>query len=195
MLGSSTLRNYSSYVHLGFDARKGDLTLDEIIRIVKAQKKNFIQKEPITTRVAANVALEDNPLVRCIPRFIKKPIINLVNTLKGDRYCTQTLSNVGDIKLPASVARHVRDIDFILGRQLNRSGACACASFGDRLNLNFTRNITESVFERYFLGWLDRVGLEASLQFYDVAEHSTAAQPVLPMQRVRIGWSGTPFVI
>ena len=195
MFGKQTLRNFSSYVHLGFDASKGDLSLDEIIKIVRAQKASFIQKAPLTTRVAANVALEDNVAVRCIPRLIKKPIINLVNRVKGDRYCTHTLSNVGDIKLPASVAEHVRDIDFILGRQLSRSGACACASFGGRLNLNFTRSIAESAFERHFLGWLDRVGLEPSVQFYDVAEHQTAAQPALPMQRVRIGWSGTPFVI
>ena len=194
MFGRETLRNFSSYVHLGFDARKGDLTLDEIIRIVRSQKARFVQREPLTTRVAANVALEDNPLVRCIPRFIKKPIINTVNLLKGDRYCTHTLSNIGNIKLPDQVAAHVRDIDFILGRQLSRSGACACASFGDHLNMNFTRCIANSAFERYFLGWIDREGLEASLQLYDVAEHQTAIQQVIPMERARIGWSGTPFV-
>ena len=195
MFGRKTLRNFSSYVHLGFDARKGDLSLNEIIQIVRAQKKSFIQKAPITTRVAANVALEDNVAVRCIPRLIKKPIINLVNRLKGDRYCTHTLSNLGNINLPESMAEHVRDIDFILGRAISRSGACACASFGDRLNLNFSRCIAETVFERYFLGWLDRVGLEPSVQIFDVAEHQTRAQRVLPMHRVRIGWSGTPFVI
>ena len=147
--------------------------------------------------MAANVALEDNLAIRCIPRMIKKPIINLVNTLKGDRYCSYTLSNLGDIKLPESVAAHVRDVDFLLGRARGRSGACACASFGGRLNMNFTRGIAESNFERLFLGWLDRIGIDSSVQFTDVAERTPAGIQTLriPERRVRIGWSGTPFVI
>lgn len=197
LFGSKTLRNFSSYVHLGIDAGRGDLTFKEIVATVRAQKERYVKKGPITTRVAANVALEDNVAVRCIPRLIKKPIINLVNSLKGDRYCSYTLSNIGDIKLPESVAEHVRDIDFLLGRARGKSGSCACASFNGRLNLNFTRRIEESVFERYFLSWLDRIGIEASVQFTSVAEHKEARyQPLpIPMRRVRIGWSGTPFVI
>lgn len=197
LFGSKTLRNFSSYVHLGIDAGKGDLTFKEIVATVRAQKEHYVKKGPITTRVAANVALEDNVAIRCIPRLIKKPIINLVNSLKGDRYCSYTLSNIGDIKLPESVAEHVRDIDFLLGRARGKSGSCACASFNGRLNLNFTRRIEESVFERYFLSWLDRIGIDASVQFTSVAEHKEAQyQPLpIPMRRVRIGWSGTPFVI
>lgn len=199
MFNKKTLRNFSSYVHLGFDARKGDWTLDEIIKAVHRQKAEFVKKAPITTRVAANVALEDNFAIRCIPRMIKKPIINLINSLKGDRYCSYTLSNIGDIKLPESMAAHIRDVDFLLGRARGKSGACACASFGGRLNLNFTRKIAESEFERRFVGWLDKVGIDASLHFETVASPKSESFFPLPMplreRRVRIGWSGTPFVI
>ena len=197
MFGKKTLRNFSSYVHLGFDASKGDWTLPEIIKTVHSQKEEFVSKSPLTTRVAANVALEDNLAVRCIPRFIKKPIINLINSLKGDRYCSYTLSNIGEIKLPDEMAAHVRDVDFLLGRARGKSGSCACASFGGRLNLNFTRKIAQSEFERRFVGWLDKVGIDASLRFETVA--SPQEQALFPMRlrenRVRIGWSGTPFVI
>ena len=197
MFGKRTLRNFSSYVHLGFDASKGDWTLEEIIRTVRRQKADFVKKTPITTRVAANVALEDNFVIRCIPRMIKKPIINLINRLKGDRYCSYTLSNIGDIRLPESVAAHVRDVDFLLGRALGKSGSCACASFGDHLNLNFTRKIAESEFERRFVGWLDTVGLDATLRFETVASPEAKSYFPMPLheRRVRIGWSGTPFVI
>ena len=197
LFNKKTLRNFSSYVHLGIDASKGDWTLDEIVKTVHRQKADFVNKVPITNRVAANVALEDNVAIRCIPRLVKKPIINLMQTLKGDRYCSQTLSNIGEIKLPESVAAHVRDIDFLLGRARGKSGACACASFGGRLNLNFTRRISESVFERFFLSWLDKIGVDCSVQFTTVAEHRDIhCLPLpIPMQRVRIGWNRTPFVI
>ena len=197
MFDSDTLRNFSSYVHLGVDVSRGDYSLEQIIEQVKLQKENYIKEAPITARVAANVALEENILVRCIPRFIKKPIINMVNSIKGDRYCTHTLSNIGNIKVPEAMAAYIRDINFTLGRARGRSGACACASFGDRLNLNFTRKIEESIFERYFLGWLDAIGLDASVQFETVAEpRPRRSAPVnIPMQRAHIGWNASTIII
>ena len=193
---SKTLRNFSSYVHLGINVKHGELSLEEIIRSISAQKDKAVREVPLTRRVAANVALEDNFAIRCIPRLIKKPIINLIHHLKGDRYCSQALSNLGDIKLPASVAEHVRDIDFALGRTRGRSGSCACASFGGRLNMNFTRRITESDFERFFISRLDEVGIEAYIRFETVTERRNSSETVtIPMHRVRLGWSGAPLII
>ena len=197
LFDSRTLRNFSSYVHLGINVKDSDLPLEEIVAMVHSQKERYVKEAPLVRRVAANVALEDNFAIRCIPRLIKKPIINLINSLKGDRYCSYTLSNIGDIKLPDCVAEYVRDIDFTLGRARGKSGSCACASFGDRLNLNFSRRIAESEFERFFLLWLDKIGIEASVKFETVSERSTAThiRSYIPMQRVHIGWSGTPLVI
>ena len=197
LFDSRTLRNFSSYVHLGVNVKDGDLPLEEIISAIHAQKANYVKEAPLVRRVAANVALEDNIAIRCIPRLIKKPIINLINSLKGDRYCSYTLSNIGNIKLPGCVAEYVRDIDFTLGRARGKSGSCACASFGDRLNLNFSRRIAESEFERFFLARLDKIGIEASVKFETVSEHRPAPdlRAYIPMRRVRIGWSGTPLVI
>ena len=197
MFDSKTLRNFSSYVHLGVNVSKGNFTLEEIISTVRSQKERFVKEAPLARRVAANVALEDNIAIRCIPRLIKKPIINLINSLKGDRYCSYTLSNIGQIKIPDCIAEYVRDVDFTLGRARGKSGSCACASFGDRLNLNFSRKITESQFERYFLAWLDKIGLEASVMFETVSDGSTApaAEQHLPMQLVQLGWRKVPLVI
>jgi len=195
LFDSKTLRNFSSYVHLGINVGRGDYTFKEILTAVHHQKKRYVKEGPLTTRVAANVALEDNIAIRCIPRLIKKPIINLINRLKGDRYCSQTLSNIGNIKLPESVAEYVRDIDFILGRARDRSGACACASFGGRLNMNFTRKITESQFERFFMGRLDAIGIDASVQFNTVAEHQEQHSISIPMQLASLGWNRKPLII
>ena len=196
IFGCRTLRNFSSYVHLGVDVSKGDLPLEEIIAAVRAQKKEYVQKAPLTTRVAANVALEDNLAVRCLPRFIKRPCINIVNKLKGDRYASQTLSNLGDVRLPASVAAHVRDVDFILGRAMGKSGACACASFGGHLNLNFTRRIKENDFERNFLTQLGQIGINARVLFDTVAEKNNRYEAIrIPMRPVRIGRLGAPLFI
>lgn len=193
----STLRNFSSYVHLGVDVKHGDYPLDEIISIVRNQKKELVSKENLTTKVNANVALEDNLAIRCLPRFIKRPCINLVNRIKGDRYCSYTLSNIGNIELPESVAAHVRDIDFVLGRALGKSGAGACVSFGGRVNLNMSRRIADSLFERNFLKELDAAGIDVNVLFDTVAERNALKWPAerQPMRLARIDWAGTPFVI
>ena len=177
IFSSRTLRNFSSYVHLGIDVRNGEIPFAEILEEVKLQKKLFANPRRLTTRVAGNVALEDNLAIRSIPLFIKKPVINFINTHKGDNYCSQTLSNIGNISLPEPMRPHVRDIDFILGRSVKRSGACACLSYGGRLNLNFSRRIAEHDFEDRFIENMRSLGLDSCVKSYRPSEEYCIPKP------------------
>lgn len=165
IFGRKTLRNFSSYVHLSLDVRNGNLPFDEIVRDVKYQKQLLVQPRRITTRVAANVALEDNAAIGIIPLFIKRPIINLINHLKGDNYTTYTLSNIGQIELPAQLAAHVRDLDFMLGRTRQTSGSCACVSYDGRMVLNLSRKIAEDAVEQTFIRRLHELGLSPEVLY------------------------------
>ena len=122
----------------------------------------------LESKIAKNVELEDNRAIAAIPRFLKKPIIDIINKLKGDRYCTHTLSNIGRIELPASLRPYVREVDFILGRQRGNSGASACTGYGDSLFLNMSRKIAEHGFEDAFLQQLRALGIQAETQETDV---------------------------
>ena len=164
IFGSRTLRNFSSYVYLGLDVSNGYLGFDDALREVKYQKRLYMQPGRLTRRIAANVALEDNLGIRMIPLFIKKPIINLINFLKGDNYGTYTFSNIGNVELPEGVAAHVRDINFVLGRTRGRSGSCAGVSFGGRMYLNFTRKIVQDDFERIFTRKLRELGIWSRIE-------------------------------
>ncbi len=197
LFNSRTMRNFSSYVHVGVDVKNGEYTLAELVEAARVQKRDFARREPLTTRVNANVALEDNLAIRCLPRFIKRPCINLVNRLKGDRYCSNTLSNIGNITLPECMAAHVRDIDFVLGRALGKSGSSACVSYGGRLNLNMSRRIADTSFERCFLRQLDMAGIDSNVLFDTVSKRKSLMWPPVrqQMRLVRIGWPGTPLVI
>ena len=164
VFNSKTLRNFSSYVYLGLDTTNGDISFEEALREVKYQKRLYVQPARLTKRIAANVALEDNFAIRCIPLFIKKPVINLINYLKGDKYGTYTLSNLGNVELPEGMAEHVKDVHFILGRTRKRSGSCACVSCGDTLNLDFSRKIAEDDMERIFVRRLRELGVWATVE-------------------------------
>lgn len=168
IFGSRTLRNYSSYVNLGVDVADGYRSFDEILREVVSQKNTLTSPACLESKVAANVSLEENPGVRMIPLIFKKPIIDIVNRLHGDRFCSQTLSNIGNVKLPEEMQAHVKDLDFVLGRQRGNSGAAAAIGYGDTLNVNFSRGIAESRFEIFFRQQLLGLGIhseELSLEY------------------------------
>ena len=187
IFGSRTLRNFASYVYLGLDVTNGDYSFEDALREVKLQKRLYMQPARLVRRIAANVALEDNLGIRLIPLFIKKPIINLINFLKGDNYGTYTFSNIGNVELPEAVAAHVKDLNFVLGRTRGRSGSCAAVSCGDRLNLNFTRKIAEDDFERIFVRKLRELGIWAKVHvpappLRPLVGHETGAKRVFRNQ-------------
>jgi len=164
IFGGSTLRNFSSYVILGVDVRNGYLDFDRILEVVSAQKRLYAMPSQLEPKVAKNVELEDNFAISCIPRVLKKPLIDVINKLKGDRYCSHTLSNLGRITLPDAMRPYVREIDFILGRQRGNSGASACVGYGDTLVLHMSRRIVERAFEYAFLEQLGYLGIQAGTE-------------------------------
>jgi hypothetical protein len=168
IFGGRTLRNFSSYVMLGVDVRNGEYGFDQILEVVAAQKRLFAMPSQLEPKVAKNVELEDNFAISCIPRVLKKPIIDIINKLKGDRYCSHTLSNLGRIELPEALRPYVCDVDFVLGRQRGNSGASACVGYGDHLVLNMSRRIAERAFEDAFLHQLDALGIDAETDEADI---------------------------
>lgn len=156
---SPTLRNYSSYVNLGVDLSRGRLSLEEIISRVAAQKKEQTVPSTLRTKIVANVQLENFLAVRCLPRVVKREIMASINRAKGDKFCTQTLSNMGVIELPQSMKPFVKDLDFQLGRQITNFGACGCVSCNGRTNINISRKIVETEFEQNFLATLESLGV------------------------------------
>ncbi len=173
VFGGRTLRNYSAYVNLGVDVTNGYRTFDEILKEVSLQKNLYTLPSTLEPKIAANVGLERNVGVRCIPRFIKKPVIDIINKLHGDRFCSQTLSNIGNVKLPAEMQPYVREMDFILGRQRGNAGAAAAIGYGDTLNVNFSRGIVEDDFENYFREQLLALGIRSDDKYIEVASACT----------------------
>lgn len=154
-----TLRNFSSYVNLGVNVDNGLFSFDEILKVVVSQKKAMALPCELERKIAKNVALEDNFAVSAIPLFIKHPVIDFICRIKGDRYCSQTFSNLGLVRLPETIAPYVKEMDFILGRQRGTSGAASAVGYDGKIFVNFTRNIAESDFEDYFAAQLRDLGI------------------------------------
>lgn len=163
LYGSRSVRNFSSYVNLGLDVKSGFLPFAELVRLVSRQKRTMLRPENLEPKIAANVALEANFAVRCLPLFVKKPIIDYVNRRHGDIYFSQTLSNLGLIRLPGEMEPYVKAFDFMLGRQRGNAGAVSCVGFGGKVFLHFTRNIVDDDFEHFFLERAAALGIPAEV--------------------------------
>lgn len=159
MYGSRTVRNFSSYVNLGVDIVNGYLTFPRIVKTVKAQKKRALKDTELEPKIAANVELEEMLIVRMLPLFIKHPIIDIINLLHGDRFCSQTLSNMGNVNVPAEMVPYITDLDFMLGRQRGNSGACSCVGYNGKLFFHMTRKIARDGFESEVLRQLSALGI------------------------------------
>ena len=169
LYGSRTVRNFSSYVNLGVDIRDGYYSFTQLVRAVKAQKARDLQKDMLEPKIAANVELEEMLLVRLLPLKIKHPIIDIINLLHGDRFVSQTLSNIGQLHVPEEMLPYVTDVDFILGRQRGNSGAFSCLSYNGKLCLHMTRKIADDRFETAFLEQLGRLGLSVETTLCNLA--------------------------
>ena len=169
MYGSRSVRNFSSYVNLGMDIRSGYLQLDQLVRLVKMQKKAMLRRENLEPKIAANVELEENFAVRCLPLMIKKPIIDTINKHHGDIYCSQTLSNLGQVRVPDEMRPYMTEFDFILGCQRGNSGAVSCTGYDGKLFLHMSRNIFGAEFEQFFLDRAGSLGLVSGVSHHILA--------------------------
>ncbi len=145
--GCRALRNFSTYINLGIDLSHKRYSLRGIIREVALRKKEGLLPQNMETKIAANVELEQNFIVGCIPLFIKKIIIDTICRNHGDKFISYTLSNLCKIELPEQMSCYISDIDFYLGRQRGTSGAASCVSYGGRLYLHLTRKIRSARLE------------------------------------------------
>jgi len=167
--GSRTVRNFSSYVNLGVDVKDGYFSFPDLVKAVKAQKEHDLRKENLEPKIAANVELEEMLLVRMLPLKIKHPIIDIINLLHGDRFCSQTLSNMGNLNVPEEMRIYMTGVDFILGRQRGNSGAFSCVTYNGKTYLHMTRKVAGDRFESAFLRQLSNLGISVSTQLSNLA--------------------------
>ncbi len=147
---SSTIRNFSSYVNVGIEPIYGNYTFEEIIKIVKNSMGLGLTEKKLNAKFSANVKLSENIFIRLIPMFIKKRIMSLTDKMMGDRYCTHTLSNLGNIVTPKPLDNYIEELGFIIGKSRGKPGSCSCVGYKNNIYITFSRKIKETELERIF---------------------------------------------
>lgn len=161
---SKTLRNFAMYTIPELDPRLGDYTLEEICRIVAHKLGLEFTAKHMGSVIATNVNDEKNPWVRLIPLPIKNMVMKAIFDTVGERKSCLTLSNLGQVEIPEQMRQHISRFDFILGVQADAPYNCGMLSYGDRVYINFIRNIKDAELERHFFAVLRDLGLSVTVE-------------------------------
>ncbi len=161
---SHTLRNFALYTSPEILPKLGTYSFSELCKLAHHQMGMEITPKQMSMKIAANVTSEELMAVRIMPLFIKNLVMRAIFDAVGERKSCLSLSNLGQVKLPAEMAAYVTRMDFILGVQASGVGNCGVLSYGDTLYINFIRNIKQPDLERHFHMALQKLGLTAQVR-------------------------------
>ncbi|MBR2611594.1 MAG: alpha/beta hydrolase [Clostridia bacterium] len=161
---STTLRNFALYSTPEVDPKLGEYTFEELIRAVHHRLGLEVNAKVMGSRLTTNVNSEKSVILQMTPLFIKNMAMKLVFRLFGECKSCLTVSNLGQVKLPEEVSRHIDRFDFVIGPQSQAPSNCGVLSFGDTLYINFIRNVVECDLEREFHFALMEHGLCATVE-------------------------------
>lgn len=147
---SKTLRNFAMYTIPEIMPKLGQYSFEEICRQVKHRMGLEINAKHMSMMIATNVSSERMLAVRLIPLFLKNVVMKAIFDTVGECKSCLSMSNLGRIDLPEEMRPYIQRFDFILGVQATAPYNCGILSFGDRMYINFIRDIKEPKLEYAF---------------------------------------------
>jgi NRPS condensation-like uncharacterized protein len=146
MFPSQTLRNFILVANPGIDPRLGEYDFEEICQLMQHQMKLMITPKNMAAQIAKNVGDEKPLFLRAMPLFVKNAVMKAVFDAVGEKKSCFCFSNLGIVEVPESYRQHVKRMDFVIGTQAQSPYNIGALTYGDKLYLNFIRNI-EMLFE------------------------------------------------
>lgn len=161
---TNTMRNFASYVNPGIDPKYGTYSFDEVLYAVHHYMRSEATEKLLGAKISTNVRSETMRVLRVTPLFIKNIAMKLTFNLVGDRKSSTSISNLGNVTLPAEMAGYVTRMDFILGPLSRNRIVCGALTYNGCLILNFVRTIKESTLEREFFRYLVQMGVPVKIE-------------------------------
>ncbi|MBT3241643.1 MAG: hypothetical protein HN352_00730 [Bacteroidetes bacterium] len=161
---SSTLRNFALFVMPEIDARLGEYTFEEIIRVVHHYMQLETDKKQIQRIISRNVGSEKNPIIRGIPLAIKIPILKLVYQSSGPKLYSGVLTNMGKVVLPKDYSPYIKGFRVTAPPSDPRLKVnSGLISYGEKMVISFGNQSTSKDFEQEFIRYLNSEGLSVKI--------------------------------
>ena len=160
---SITLRNFSLYVRTKFDLNT-EISFPDIIRKVKEDLLEELQKDKLHARIVANVKWERYFFMRIVPLFMKQIGFKIGYNIFGENANSFSLSNLGKIDIPTSMKRYITAVDFSNGAGYSSPLNMGVIGYNGYITMTFTSKITERNLQREFFRKLSSLGLNVTLE-------------------------------
>lgn len=135
---SETLRNFSLYCGIRLPADCISDT-ESIIENISEQLKQETSLQSMSRMMASTKRM--NELLRFIPLSIKSAAARNMFGFLGDSAFSNTLSNLGVVKMPPQMAQQIDSMDFMLG------GSCGMITFENTTTLSVAKRTADPSFE------------------------------------------------
>ena len=160
---SKSLRNFFAVVNIRMPA-SDKMNFTDILPEIAKQLKEKTEKEYLIKEISGSMKYEKNMLSRFVPIRLKEYAIRYGFEHYGEDTKTITLSNIGRVSIPKSIAPYIDGIEATTYPTVKSPINCAVCSINDQLTITFARNIMESeIIREFFRLLVSQSGLEVKI--------------------------------
>lgn len=163
---SSTARNFFACVYPTIDFSQ-DMTFDEVIAQVQKEFDKYLNKEFLAQRINYFTTLEQNPIFRVIPLFIKNIALKIAYA-NSEVNQTTVLSSLGKIEFGSGIDEFVKDVEIIVSPSKANPIKTLVFTYKDSFCMNFTTIIEDMDIIKYVVKHLTDLGIEAIIYTNEV---------------------------
>lgn len=161
---SKTMSNFFSYITVEAELQKDNLdTFEKILNFVKKDFKSKLTEEEITKTMSTNVKIGNNPFIKIIPLFIKKPLVRLGYT-EIRKYTTTTFSNIGRIGIIGKYQEYIDYFLMLIAPEQVEKIKCSSCSFENKMVFSFASIMQNNNIERAFYEFLKSKGIKVKIE-------------------------------
>ena len=109
-------------------------------------------------------------MIRFVPLGIKNMVMRHIYH-EADKGVTTTLSNLGRVVLPESLAPYVEEMRMMIPVTPHQPIRCGVISCNDQFVLTFTSSLEETDIQRYFFRFLKKYGIDITISCNEEFNH------------------------
>ena len=102
--------------------------------------------------------------MKYFPLPLKNLGVGISFAITGEQTTTSLLSNVGAVKFPEEVSKHIEKLLFFTGAGKLNGARCATLTFEDKMVFSFSNCYMESDIEREFFTRLVKMGVHVKIE-------------------------------
>lgn len=151
-----TLRNFAMYCGVRLPVSKTK-NLEDVLPEVKKQLEEKASESAMKEMMGATRRMTH--ALRYVPLALKRPAARIAYGFLGDRVFTNTLSNLGVVRVPEEMARHVEGFDFVLGTGVINRARCTLITYQNTATVTISKYTADPTFEEALFRLLTEGGM------------------------------------